>query len=157
MTLNVGEVHSIVDAQSVQQLLSKHAQVFSDELGCLKGMEVKLNVEREATPKFYKARSVPLAIKGKVEAELDKLESMGIISPVQFSKWAAPVVPVVKQSGAIRICGDYKITINQGGLIDPYPIPRVDELLANLSGGKYFSKLEMSQAYLQLPLDEEQE
>ena len=60
-----------------------------------------LDVEKEATPKFYKARSVPLAIKGKVEAELDKLESMGIISPVQFSRWAAPIVPVVKPSGAI--------------------------------------------------------
>ena len=80
---------------------------------------------------------------------------MGIISPVQFSRWAAPIVPVMKQNGGVRICGDYKVTINQANLTDSYPLPRVDELLANLSGGKYFSKLDMSQAYLQLPLDEE--
>ena len=116
---------------------------------------MKLNVDSNATPKFFKARSVPLALKGKVEAELDKLESMGIISPVQFSKWAAPIVPVLKHNGAVRICGDYKVTINQASLVDTYPLPRIDELLANLSGGKYFSKLDMSQAYLQLPLDKQ--
>ena len=90
-----------------------------------------------------------------MEAELDKLESMGIISPAQFSKWAAPIVPVLKQNGAVRICGDYKVTINQASFVDTYPLPRIDELLANLSGEKYFSKLDMSQAYLQLPLDKQ--
>ena len=80
---------------------------------------------------------------------------MGIISPVQFSKWAAPIVPVVKQSGEVRICRDYKMTVNRACSADSYPLPRVDELLANLAGGQYFSKLDLSQAYLQLPLDEE--
>ena len=112
--------------------------MFGDQLGCLKGTEVRLNVDSNATPKFYKARSVPLALKGKVEAELDKLESMGIISLVQFSRWAAPIVPVLKQNGAVRICGDYKETINQVSVVDSYPPPRVDKLLANLSGRKYF-------------------
>ena len=88
-----------------------------------------------------------------MEADLDKLESMGIISLAQFSKWAAPIVPVLKQNGAVRICGDYKVTINQASFVDTYPLPRIDELLANLSSGKYFSKLDMSQAYLQLSLD----
>jgi len=116
-------------------------------------MEVNLNVDSNATPKFFKARSVPLALKEKVETELGKLESMGIISPVQFSRWAAPIVPVLKQNGTVRICGDFKVTVNQACPTDSYPLPRVDELLANLSGGKYFSKLDMSQAYLPLPLD----
>ena len=46
-------------------------------------MKVKLNVDCDATPKFFKARTVPLALKEKVEAELENLESMGIISPVE--------------------------------------------------------------------------
>ena len=79
-----------------------------ERLGCLKGTEIKLNVDSNATPKFFKARLVPLALKGKVEAELDKLESKGIISPVQFSRWGASIVPVLKQNGAVRICGDIK-------------------------------------------------
>ena len=96
-----------------------------------------------------------IALKEKVEWELEKLQSMGIISPVQFSRWAAPIVPVVKQSGEVRICGDYKITVNRAASADSYPLPKVDELLANLAGGQCFSKLDLSQTYLQLPLDEE--
>ena len=76
--------------------------------------------------------------------ELQRLEDEGIISPVQFSSWAAPIVPVVKSSGKIRICGDYKVTINQALQPNSYPLPRVDELFASLSGGCYFSKLDLS-------------
>ena len=155
VTLKLGDVHALEGESALHEVLDKHSSVFTEGLGCLKGTEVKLNVDGNALPKFFKSRTVPLALKGKVEEELDKLESMGIISPVQFSRWAAPIVPVMKQNGGVRICGDYKVTINQANLTDSYPLPRVDELLANLSGGKYFSKLDMSQAYLQLPLDEE--
>ncbi len=54
----------------------------------------------------------------------------------------------------MRVCGDYKITANRAILIDSYSLPRVDEIFSNLAGGKYFSKLDMSNAYLQLPLEE---
>jgi len=52
------------------------------------------------------------------------------------------------------LCGDYRVTINKAVKVDAYPLPKVEDLFAALSGGKYFSKLDMSQAYLQLPLDE---
>lgn len=55
----------------------------------------------------------------------------------------------------IRICGDYKVTINQSAKIDKYPIPRIDDLFTSLSGGKQFSKLDLSHAYQQLKLDDE--
>ena len=48
------------------------------------------------------------------------------------------------QNGAVRICGDYKVTVNQAGLTGSYPVPRVEELLASLSRGKLFLKLDMS-------------
>ena len=46
------------------------------------------------------------------------------------------------------------MTANQAIQTDSYPLPHADELFANLSGGKYFYKLDMSNAHLQLPLDE---
>ena len=76
---------------------------------------------------------LPLALKEKVETELGKLESMGIISQVQFSRWAAPIVHVLKQNGTVRICGDFKVTVNQACQTDSYP-PQVDELLISLVG-----------------------
>ena len=59
----------------------------------------------------------------------------------------------MKRDQSVRICGDYRITANVACQVDLYPLPRIEELLANLAGGKCFSKLDMSQAYLQLPLD----
>ena len=80
-------------------------------LGLIKG--VKAKIYKEATPKFFKSKPFPFALRNKVEMELDRLEKGGIMQPVQFAEWAAPVVPVVKRDGGIRVCGDYKLTVNQ--------------------------------------------
>ena len=79
----------------------------------------------------------------------------GIITPISFSEWAAPIVPVMKNDKTIRICGDFRVTINQASKLDQYPIPKVEDLFSQLSGGKTFTKLDMSQAYQQLLLDED--
>ena len=113
----------------------------------------KLHVDPQARPKFYRPRSVLYVMREKVDVELDCLHQQGIIEPVQFSDWAAPIVPFLKQDGNIRICGDYKLTVNAVAKLDTYPLPRIEDLFTSLSGGKYFSKLDLAQAYLQLPLD----
>ena len=48
-----------------------------------------------------------------MEAELNKLEENGVIVKVDHSDWASPIVVVPKADGSVRICGDYKETINQ--------------------------------------------
>ena len=63
--------------------------------------------------------------------------------------------PVRQPDGSIRICGDYKVTINQALAVDQHPLPNPEELLVTLSGEKTFSKLDLSQAYQQIVLDEE--
>ena len=120
----------------------KYSDVFKDELGCLKGMPVKLLVHENAKPKFFKPRPVPILLKDKVTKELEDLQAKGIISPVQSSPWAAPVVPVLKKNGKVRLCGDYKITYNQAAPTETYPLPRIEELYAKMSGGKLFTKLD---------------
>ena len=55
----------------------------------------------------------------------------------------------------MRICGDFKTTVNRALKTKSYPLPRVEELFTKMSGGKSFTKLDMSNAYLQLPPDEE--
>ena len=136
-------------------VLKQHEKLFRDELGRLEGQKVHVSVKEEAQPRFSKARQVPFALKAKVESELQRLESTGVLEKVTFSRWASPIVPVVKSSGNIRICGDYKATVNPSLLPDCYPLPRVEELFTKLTGGKTFSKLDLSNAYQQLELDDE--
>ena len=91
----------------------------------------------------------------KIERELERLKRDGIIEPTQFSDWAAPVVPVTKADGSLRLCGDYKLTINKAAKLDSYPLPKIEDLFAKLAGGKRFTKLDVAHAYQQIPLSEE--
>ena len=142
-------------AQTLQDVLTQNEEVFKEELGKLRGPPAKLYVDKEAAPRFFKPRPVPYAMRAKVEAELDRLRREDVIEPVKYSEWAAPLVPVLKPDNTVRLCGDYKLTVNRVSKLEQYPIPRIEDLFANLSGGEKFSKLDMSHAYHQIALDEE--
>ena len=57
-----------------------------------------------------------------------------------------------KPEGAIRICGDYKVTINPQLEVDQYPLPKPDTIFFTLPEGKWFSKIDLTHAYQQLKL-----
>ena len=114
---------------------------------------VKIHIKPNARPRFFRARPVPYAFRDKVTSELDRLCKADVIWPVQFYDWAAPIVRVLKSDGSMRLCGDYKQTVNQSAIPDKYPLPKVYDLLASLAGGKSFTKLDLAHAYQQLVLD----
>ena len=65
-----------------------------------------------------------------------------------------PIVPVIKDDGTVRVCSDYKRTLNQVCIVDQYPLPRIEDMFAMLAGGQKFTKINLTQAYDQLTLDE---
>ena len=152
--LNWQQLHHFCSDKHLQEILNRHSEIFNEELGLVK-QTAKLQIESNAVPRFCKPRTVPYALRTKVEKELERLEKEGIIEPIKFSKWAAPIVPVLKRDGSIRICGDYKVTINRAAKPDTYPLPRIEDLFTSLNGGKTFSKLDLAHAYLQVPLEED--
>ena len=117
-------------------------------------MKANLTFKEDLKPVFCKARTIPFALRPKVE-ELDKLEGMGIISKVNTSEWATPVVPVVKKNGKVRLCGDFKVTLNPQLMVDQYPLPRIKDILASLAEGEKFTKLDLHQAYLHKEMSDE--
>ena len=145
-----------VGSTELEDTLNKYSDVFREELGELKDTQVKIDINVPAQPRFYKHRNIAYALRERVESELERLEKQGVIEPVKYSEWAAPIVPVLKSDqSSVRICGDYKMTINQVAKPDCYPIPRIEDLFASLSNGERFTKLDMSNAYQQLVLDKE--
>ena len=104
---------------------------------------------------FLKARQVPYSLRKQVEEELERLVAEGIIYPVESSEWATPVVVVPKTGGKIRLCGDFRVTVNKNIRVDKYPLPRVEDIFATLGGSVVFSKIDLRNAYLQLELAEE--
>lgn len=55
---------------------------------------------------------VPYALRSKVEMKFSRLEGEAIISKVEHSEWATPIVPAVKRNGFVRVCGDSKVSVN---------------------------------------------
>lgn len=78
-----------------------------------------------------------------------------IIEKNTHTEWGSPIVPVVKKDGSIRLCADYKPTINKFLKDDNYPIPRIQDILAKMYGGKWFCTLDISEAYLHIAVDDE--
>ena len=140
-------------ARTLAEVLDQHEAVFADGLGTVRGVTAKIHVDPQASPRFCKARPIPYALRNKVAMELERLEKQGIIEPVEFADWAAPIVSVLKKDGSVRICGDYKLTVNRASKLDKYPLPRIEDLFASLAGGK--SKLDLAHAYQQVTLDED--
>ena len=119
--LNWGSIKKI--SCDLDNVLAKHKSVFNDELGTMQGTKAKLFVKSDSKPKFFKPRPVPHALKGAIEQELDRLESMGVIEKVRYSEWAAPILPVVKPDNSVRVCGDYKVTVNSVQLEGAIDVP----------------------------------
>ena len=80
----------------------------------------------------------------------------GTLEPVEVAEWAAPIVSVLRHDKVkVKICGDFKQTVNQVSTLvkySTYPNPKIEDLFSTLAGGKVFSKIDLSQAYQQLPL-----
>ena len=141
-------------ATVAEKLKARYPEVFKPDLGELKNAKVKLDINRAVHPKFFKPRPLPFALREKVDKQLKREIELGVLEPVAHSDWAAPIVPVLKSDGNVRICGNFKLTANKAVRVDKYPLPRIEEIFSCLAGGKVFSKLDLSQAYQQVVVDE---
>ena len=133
----------------------KTSPVFSPGLGLVKEFKASLDLKPESRAKFCKARPIPYSLKERVGSEIDRMEAAGILCKVDHSDYASPVVPIVKPDKSIRICGDYKSTVNPNLDTKVYPLPVVEDCFSEMVGGKLFSKVDIKQAYNNIELREQ--
>lgn len=147
-------VHSIKQGLSLAKVLDEFKNVFDSSLGRYCGPPIKFELKEGTVPIRFPPRNVPMALREPIEKELAKLESQGILTKIEYSDWTTPIVPVKKSNGTIRICGDYRSTVNQCIKPHTHKVPSINDLLSRLDGGVVFAKLDMTQAYQQLTVDE---
>ncbi|KII66802.1 Transposon Tf2-11 polyprotein [Thelohanellus kitauei] len=151
------QISTFTDNYSTK-ILTPYRSLFLQDNKGISGFKATICLSENAKPVVFKPRIVPFAIKNKVEAELMRLVKADVIEEVDPSVnpiiWASSTVNIVKPDGSIRICGDFKATINKYMGEVHYPLTRFEELLENIKGGKYYSTIDLKDAYLQLPLDD---
>jgi len=127
--------------KKLEKLLDEYSEVrFQNEIGTLKSTKTKLTLKEHSQAKFYKARPVSKAMKPKVEVKLKRLEEDGIRSKAKFV-------------GTVRICGDYKITVNPNGSQRSNLSLASMTYLLSWQGGKKFTKIDLRQAYYQMEVE----
>ena len=82
--------------------------------------------------------------------QLEELIEKGFIRP-SSSPWGAPVLFVKKKDGSFRLCIYYRGQ-NQVTIKNKYPLPWIDELLDQLKGASWFSKIDLASGYHQIPI-----
>lgn len=103
----------VVSPEKIADLVTKFPNILKNELGTY-SENIHLEVQENVRPIFHKPRPIPFAYKEKVKNELDRLENAGVIKRVSNAEWGTPIIPVIKADGKnIRICANYKITINK--------------------------------------------
>ena len=111
-------------------------------------------MKENTRPIFRKKRNVPFAATEEINKELDQLVNMGILSKVEFSEWAAPTVYIRKKSKEIRVCAEFSTGLNAAPKDYHYPLPSSEEVFNKLNGGRVFSKIDLSEAHLYIPVEE---
>ena len=117
------------------------------------GMKVDpVELEVDHSPIFCKVRPIALHLREAVGQNLDDLVQEGILTPVERSSWGTPIVTPLKSSGLPRICGDFRITVNPWIKQTATTTKSVEDMFEGLKDSKIFSRLDLTNAFLQIPL-----
>ncbi|GAB0088390.1 hypothetical protein DMENIID0001_027950 [Sergentomyia squamirostris] len=128
--------------------------VNTDDKNPIREFEAHIHMKEGVTPIFFKSRNIPLSSKPKVVRALDRLCEDDVMESVRHSDWASPIVPVPKGEDEVRICADFKVTINKHIEKEHYPLPQIDELLAKVGSGKKFCIVDCMGAFQQILVNE---
>ena len=137
-----------------EEIFKKYPTLFQG-LGKLTG-EYNIKLREGAQPYAVTTpRRIALPLLPKVKEELERLEFQGVISRVEEpTDWCAPIVVVPKQSGSVRLCVDLT-KLNDSVRREKHMLPSVEQILAQLSGAKVFSKIDANSGFHQIPLAKE--
>jgi len=144
-----------LEREQLWSLLEEYQDVFSLEEGERGETDlVELHVDTGgALPKKQPTRRVPFAVRQEIARQLREMQRNGVIQP-SSSPWASPIVLVRKKDGTLRFCIDYR-ALNSVTKPDPFPLPRIDDLLDQLGKSQYFSTLDLAAGYWQIKVDKE--
>lgn len=121
----------------------------------IKGVRIRLPIDASVKPIKQPLRRIPVMLMESIKKKLDEMESQEIIQKVvEPSEWTSPMVPVLKDNGEVRICIDMRrpnVAIRRA----EYPLPTMDEMLPHFNNARYFTILDIKQAFFQCELHEE--
>ncbi len=113
-----------------------------------------MRLDESVAPNVCAPRKVPIAMKEKVMAELERMTKLGVIAPeTEATEWVYAMVAAKKKDGSVRICID-PVHLNKALLRPHHPLKTIEQVIADMPGAKVFSILDAKCGFWQIPLDE---
>jgi hypothetical protein len=141
--------------QDLQALLSKHQMVFSTPQGLPPSRGVhdhSIPLVPGSLPPNIRLYRHPFSQKNEIEKMVQELLTAGVIRP-STSPYSSLVVMVLKKEGSWRMCPDFR-ALNKLTIKDKFPIPVIDDLLDELSGAQFFTKIDLRLGYHHIRMKE---
>jgi hypothetical protein len=141
--------------QDPQDILSKHQVVFSTPQGLPPSRGVhdhSIPFLPGSLPPNIRLYRHPFSQKNEIEKMVHELLNAGVIHP-SMSPYSSPVVMVLKKEGSWGMCPDFR-ALNKLTIKDKFPIPVIDDLLDELIGTQFFTKLDLHSGYHQIRMNE---
>ena len=127
--------------------------VFHPGPGRVKGSPIKLRLKPGFKPRRLKARICPYAKRDALKREIDLMVEQGYWTKITYSPWATPLVLVEKPNNRLRMCADYRITLNPELEPVEHPLPASEKLFSRMAGCTRYTKLDLAAAYNQIRVD----
>ena len=138
--------------RQTQTLLHEYADILSDVPGQTNLAEHKIQLNREE-PVRVKPYPLPYNVRKDVEKEVKQMIELNVIEP-SVSPYSSPLHLVKKKDGTYRPVIDFR-KLNKVTVFDVEPMPNPNEIFSKLAGKRYFSKLDFTKGYWQIPMAEE--
>ncbi|XP_031355214.1 uncharacterized protein K02A2.6-like [Photinus pyralis] len=144
-----------VKLKMITSLKQKYNSLFQEEPNSfIKNFKAEFKIKENYQPIFHRAYEMPFALKPQVEEELSRMVNSGVLSKVSHSNWASPIVVVPKKNASeIRICVDFKKTLNLAIDSDHCFLPLPSDIFATLSGSEFYCVIDLKGAYQQLQIN----
>ena len=139
--------------QELDKFLTKNEDVFSPTPGEAHVTTFSIKLQHDAIASSKSPYQVPIHLRGEVNKELDKLILNNIIEPSEAVEWCAPIVPVKKPDGSIRLCVDYW-KVNKVTLLDRHIIPTLPQILNNIGHAAVLSKIDLTSGFHQIVVEQ---
>ena len=150
--IHLGDLLTKEQQQNARILLQKYDSTFSEIPGRTNVLEHRIELSHDGPLRLQHSYPMPMALGPALKEEIDKCLQLGVIEPSQ-SPYCSPLLAVRKKDGTHRFCLDCR-QLNSQTKFDLEPIPHTQEIFANLSKAKWFSKFDLTAGYWQVPLEE---